>query len=152
MKRLGCAFLCLALSGCGLTPFGSDALDTTTTGSIAPVPATTTATSPVPPSAAPSPVVASLDPSDWEAIRAVSAERLATAGAGSEIDWTNPDTGNSGTIAPLAAMRPQDGLSCRPFVLTVSDVRGVRRYQASACRGEGGWQLHDVTADDKALL
>jgi surface antigen len=147
LKPLAGACLCLALAGCGLTPFGSDALDTTTTGSIAPSPGGSPAPQPMP-----SPVVASLDPSDWEAIRTVSAERLATAGAGSEIDWSNPDTGNSGTIAPLAAMRPQDGLSCRPFVLTVSDVRGVRRYQASACRGVDGWQLHDVTADDKALL
>ncbi len=161
-----------ALAGCGLTPFGSDGVDSVTTGSITPaaVPAPPAiaappVAAPPPPSAAAPPlalvapppakpaIVDALADSDWQAIRAVAASRFRTAPTGTPLDWSNPDTGNSGTVAALGDPKQSGALSCRAFVLTVSDVRGVRRYQGDACRsGEDAWQLFNMTADDKTLL
>ncbi len=163
------------LAGCGLTPFGSDGVDSVTTGSITPaaVPSPTPSAMPAPTqSAMPAPlppagpplalvapppakpaVVDALADSDWQAIRAVAAGRFRTAPNGAPLDWSNPETGNSGTVAALADPKKSGALSCRAFVLTVSDVRGVRRYQGDACRsGDDSWQLFNMTADDKTLL
>ena len=73
---------------------------------------------------------------------------------GEVIDWTNPDTGSNGTISPLASARNEpDGRNCRAFSLTVSDVRGIRRYRGDACRApDGMWQLFEVVPEDSALL
>ncbi|MBZ9934784.1 hypothetical protein LB518_00635 [Mesorhizobium sp. BR1-1-16] len=150
--RRGAAILVIAcgLAGCGLSPFGHGGVDSMTTGSI--TPAATPEPQPVQP---PAPtVVGSLAQSDWETIRTLAADRLAEAPNGDPLDWTNPDTGNEGTIAALADARIRTGgLSCRPIALTVSDVRGVRRYHGHACRSiDGSWQLFDMSADDQALL
>ncbi len=139
-----------ALNGCGLTPFGNDGVDRVTTGSITPV----ATPSPVPASPAmPPAIVDALADSDWQVIRARAASDLATAANGAVIDWSNLDTGNSGTIAPLADPKKSGALSCRAFALTVSDVRGIRRYHGDACRSASDeWQLFNMTADDKTLL
>ncbi|SHE73606.1 outer membrane surface antigen [Kaistia soli DSM 19436] len=151
MRRIAALILFAGgLAGCGLTPFSHDGVDTVTTGSITP------AATPQPVQAEPPAptVVGSLAQSDWESIRTLAANRLADAPNGDALDWTNPDTGNEGTIAALADTRSRTGgLSCRPIALTVSDVRGVRRYHGHACRSvDGSWQLFDMSADDKALL
>ncbi len=153
MTALLFAVLCVAvgaLSSCGLTPFGSDGVDRVTTGSITP------AATPVPAPAAsamPPAIVDALADSDWQAIRAKAASDLPAAANGAELDWSNLDTGNSGTLAPLSNARPNGALSCRAFALTVSDVRGIRRYHGDACQSASDtWQLFNVTPDDKKLL
>lgn len=150
VRRIAGLVLLAGLTGCGLTPFGNDGIDSTTTGSITPA-ATPAPAAPVKPLPT---VVDSVDPSDWEAIRDLAARRLDGAPNGVALDWSNPDTGNSGTIAALAGAKSRDsGLACRPIALTVSDVRGVRRYHGNACRVTADfWQLSDMTADDKTLL
>ncbi|HWJ75295.1 MAG TPA: RT0821/Lpp0805 family surface protein [Kaistia sp.] len=149
-RRAAVLVIACGLAGCGLSPLSHDGIDSTTTGSITP------AATPEPQSAQPPAptVVGSLAQSDWETIRTLAADRLADAPNGDPLDWTNPDTGNEGTLAALADARTRTGgLSCRPIALTVSDVRGVRRYHGHACRSvDGSWQLFDMSADDKALL
>lgn len=150
MIRAGAAILlCTLVAGCGLLPVGGDGdLDPSTTGSITvPKPATPAA----PPKRS---IVDSLDPGDWEAIRNLASTGMATSAEGSKLDWTNADTGSNGTLTPTAAsMAKADGRSCRPFALTVSDIRGIRGYRGNACRApDGAWQLFDVTPDDRALL
>ena len=161
-KLLAVAGLCAQLASCGLTPFGRDDLDSGTTGSITPaavpppLPASTAtaaagAQAMPPPVAAP--VVDALADSDWQAIRAAAASGMTSAATGATLDWSNLDTGNSGTLAPLAEMKRSGALSCRAFALTVSDVRGIRRYHGDACRSASdAWQLFNMTADDKTLL
>ncbi|MCX5497432.1 RT0821/Lpp0805 family surface protein [Kaistia dalseonensis] len=150
MIRVPAVIFCTAmLAGCGLTPSGAD-LDMTTTGSIAP------AAAPEKPSMPPTQpnVVEAVAPSDWERIRLVASTSLVGLPNGGVIDWTNPDTGSNGTISPLLAARNEpDGRNCRAFALTVSDIRGIRRYRGDACRAtDGMWQLFDVTPEDSALL
>jgi len=156
-----------ALSGCSLSPLGGGAeLDTTVTGSIAPA-----ARSPAPaepplgyaaapagatpePAAKPRTAIDGVDPSDWERIRLFASTNVEPAKTGEVLDWTNPETGSNGTISPLAASRTvAGGRECRSFGLTVSDIRGIRRYRGDACHTpDGMWQLFDVTPEDGALL
>lgn len=138
------------LSGCGLNAVGGEGLDMTTTGSIAPAAGQTQPAE----SASPSPVIASVAPEDWEAMRGLAATKLPGTATGAPLLWTSPVTGDTGTLVALADAQPQPGgLSCRKVALTVSDPRGVRRYLAKACGGmQGQWQLHDVTAEDMTLV
>jgi surface antigen len=115
-----------------------------TTGSIAPArPAEPVRT-----------VVEAVAPSDWERIRLTASTAMPGSANGEVIDWTNPDTGSNGTLSPLVAARNEpDGRNCRPFALTVSDVRGIRGYRGDACRApDGMWQLFEVVPEDSALL
>ncbi len=96
-------------------------------------------------------VVDQVDPSDWETIRRAVAKIPADMGA-TDVEWSNPDTRSTGTIAALAAPSAGAGTLCRPFATTVNDIRGVRRYRGEACqRTDGRWQLMDVAADDALL-
>ncbi|WP_169516651.1 RT0821/Lpp0805 family surface protein [Kaistia adipata] len=136
------------LAGCGLAPGGPEAdLDPMTTASIAPV-------RPATPAAKARSVVEAVAPSDWEHIRLTASTFMPGSAKGEVIDWTNPDTGSNGTISPLASARNEpDGRNCRAFSLTVSDVRGIRRYRGDACRApDGMWQLFEVVPEDSALL
>jgi surface antigen len=136
------------LAGCSLMPGGPEPeIDPVTTSSIAPVrPAT-----PAPPARN---VVEAVAPSDWEQVRLTASTFMPGAAKGDIIDWTNRDTGSNGTISPSAAARTEpDGRNCRAFLLTVSDVRGIRRYRGDACRAPDGlWQLFEVVPEDSALL
>jgi surface antigen len=131
------------LAGCGLSPVGGQAeLDVGTTGSIRPI-------TPAKPS-----IVDALAPSDWERIRLFASTSMVGTANGDVLDWTNPETGTNGTLTPTAGMRSEpDGRSCRGFALTVSDIRGIRRYRGDACRAtDGMWQLFEVVPEDSALL
>lgn len=136
--------LCAGLSGCGLTPGGPEnEIDMTTTGSIAPAAPTAKRS-----------VVEAVAPSDWEHIRLTASTFIPSSANGDIIDWTNPDTGSNGTLSPVrTAQNEPDGRNCRAFALTVSDVRGIRRYKGDACRAtDGMWQLFEVVPEDSALL
>ncbi len=145
------AFVALvALSGCGrLMPFGATALDLTTTGSLNAARAlggTVHAARAVAPQE-------SVDPSDFEAVRLAAAGVLLGADPGLALDWSNPRTGSTGTIMPLAATQTRADGDCRSFTTTLSDLRGVRRYRAEACARPGGrFEIAQVTADDGELL
>lgn len=133
------------LSGCGLSPLAERAeVDPVTTGAIArPAPTPVKKT-----------VVDALDPSDWERIRLTASTTMLSSAEGDVFDWTNAETGSNGTIAASGAARqdPAAGL-CRPFSLTVSDLRGIRRYRGEACRSaDGMWRLIGVLPEDSALL
>ncbi len=76
-----------------------------------------------------------------------------SAGTGfSRIEWSNPDTGSTGTIADLRPAADRGGRLCRAFSTTVNDDRGIRRYRGDACqRTDGRWQLYGMVADDVTL-
>lgn len=137
MGAIAVAAVALSLGGCASVglPFGE--------ASLAAVSGETTGSLPVK-----ADVVSQVDSSDWEAVRravaSVSQDREA-----SRIEWSNPDTGSTGTVATLDQPIDGNGALCRPFATTVSDVRGVRRYRGEAClRADGRWQLHGMIADD----
>ena len=92
-------------------------------------------------------IVVQNDPSDWEMIRrtAEGAPQIAA-----KLDWSNPASGSVGTLA-IAADKPES--LCRPFAVTLSDMRGIRRYRGDACqRADGHTGLAGVAADDATLL
>lgn len=96
--------------------------------------------------------IASVDPSDWETVRRAVAEAITSRNTATAVNWSNPDTGSSGTIAPLLAVAAANG-TCRPFSTTMSDARGVRHFRGDACRETNGRiQLVRVVADDPALI
>lgn len=96
--------------------------------------------------------IAAIDPSDWEAVRRAVAEAITARNTTVAINWSNPDTGSSGTIAPLLTVAAGNS-ACRPFATTLSDARGVRRFRGDACReSTGRIQLLRVVADDPALI
>ncbi len=130
-------------------PFGPGALDLTTTASIGMARARALAEPTVRPVAA-QPTV---DPSDFEAVRLVASQSLLDAVIGTGLEWSNPDTGSSGVIMPLAATETRSDGACRRFTTTLNDLRGIRRYRAEACARPGGrFELAQVTADDAELL
>jgi surface antigen len=94
-------------------------------------------------------VAASVDSSDWEAVRRTIA--ALPAGPTPTVDWSNPDTGSTGALTVGATAAGKDTL-CRAFVTTISDPHGVRRFRGTACRGiDGRWQLKGVVPDDALL-
>ncbi len=93
-------------------------------------------------------VVDQVDPSDWETVRRAVATISPSVGQ-SQVEWANPDTGSTGTIAISDPASERSGTLCRPFATTVSDVRGVSRYRGEACqRSDGRWQLYGMIPDD----
>ncbi len=86
---------------------------------------------------------------DSEAIRRVVETAVPSAGAA--LAWTNPATGNSGTITELVAIRGADGSACRDFRATVATIAGVGLYAGRACKGHLGlWDLVRLDPTDAA--
>jgi len=97
-------------------------------------------------------VTDSVDPSDWEAVRRTVA-RVPADMLADRVEWSNPATGSTGTVAMSEPSNDRGGKLCRPLSATINDIRGVRRYRGDACRGaDGVWRLYGMTADDAILL
>lgn len=142
------AALALSLGGCaGLgLPFGGEM----TTASIAP----TRSSGGLKPTlvSATASITDSVDASDWETVRRTVA-RVSADSAVSRVEWTNPDTGSTGTIAELNVASQRGDRLCRAFSTTINDTRGIRRYRGDACqRTDGRWQLYGMAPDDAQLL
>jgi surface antigen len=138
MRSIGGALLAVALSGCaGLgLPFETASNQKMTTGSIHKVSAKANS---------------KVDQSDWETVR----RAVASVGGKTDasVDWRNPDTGSTGSIAILDTPTATNDENCRNFATTINDTRGIRRYRGEACRMTNGrWQLFGVLADDSQLL
>jgi surface antigen len=70
--------------------------------------------------------------------RAVIARTIATARdnaqAPAPFTWTNPISGNSGTILSLVDDSVETGTGCTRFETTANTIGGVRAYQGLACQ------------------
>lgn len=95
-----------------------------------------------------------IDPTDAEAIKlAVAAAEAgmpvdgvtepATAESGSHLlAWSNPETGNSGTITAIEEFAGSHGQSCRKFQTTVDSFMGISLYKGETCElKKGAWVL-----------
>ena len=82
-----------------------------------------------------------VDPeSDGEVIR--RAVVSATPSAAARIEWTNPASGNSGTISELVEAKARNGAPCRAFATTLTTIEGVALYRGRTCQGYAGpWDL-----------
>ena len=83
-----------------------------------------------------------LDQRDRQIAAETAQRSLETMPTGSPSSWSNPDTGNSGTVTPTRTYQQSDGTYCREYTQEVV-VEG-RRQQAygTACRqADGSWKI-----------
>lgn len=125
----GCSTVMMPLSGWGSAQNGPPAGEIAT-GSI------------------PKPTVATPAPeSDGDVIRRTVeqvARGTAVADPTGRLTWSNPTSGNSGTISDLVAAKASNGAPCRDFATTLATIEGVSMYRGRACQGYAGpWDLVD---------
>ena len=84
----------------------------------------------------------SLDATDRVMMERTSQASLEHTRTGATSTWSNPDTGNSGSITPNRTYQRQDGTHCREFSQTVVIDGQLQDATGTACRQpDGSWQL-----------
>ncbi len=87
-------------------------------------------------------VGASLDRGDMAYYNKSSQSTLETAKVGETSTWSNPDTGNRGTITPTKTYRSDGGSYCREYQQTISVGGKTEKAFGTACRQpDGSWQV-----------
>ncbi|HYI69777.1 MAG TPA: RT0821/Lpp0805 family surface protein [Skermanella sp.] len=72
---------------------------------------------------------------------ATQAEQSAVA-EGEPIQWTNPETGNRGTIEPTRTYQDQSGQTCREYQHTVYIEGRAEKARGEACQqADGSWRI-----------
>lgn len=67
---------------------------------------------------------------------------LETSANGEGGNWLNPESGNSGAIAPVRTYQTDAGLFCRDFREELTVGGRTAAYDATACREDDGvWYL-----------
>ncbi|MDX1975180.1 MAG: RT0821/Lpp0805 family surface protein [Rickettsiales bacterium] len=85
---------------------------------------------------------ASLDKADMAAIDNTSQRALETAQPGQALPWSNPQTGNSGTVTPSNYYQTASGQYCREFNQTVNVGGKTEKAYGTACRQpDGSWKI-----------
>jgi surface antigen len=83
----------------------------------------------------------SLDKADIAAAQAAQ-QRAHTAPVGERIVWSNPESGNSGTITPTRDGADRTGNYCREYQTTVTVQGKTERASGTACRQpDGTWKI-----------
>jgi len=81
--------------------------------------------------------------SDAEMVRRTVETAVRTAGS-AQLAWTNPTSGNSGTVSELVEARAKNGAPCRDFATTLATIQGISLWRGRACQGYSGpWDLVD---------
>lgn len=64
---------------------------------------------------------------------------------GETVTWSNPDSGNSGTVTPQEVYANDQGEDCRQFETTVHVEGEERTANGTACKtADGEWQIVDT--------
>jgi surface antigen len=68
---------------------------------------------------------------------------LETGQAGQGFSWTNPDSGNRGTVTPQQTFRNSTGQTCRDFTSSATSAQGQSAQGAgTACKQpDGTWRI-----------
>lgn len=84
----------------------------------------------------------SLDRADRVAADRVAQETFEYAPTGSTKTWTNPDSGNSGTVTPTKTYKEAGGSYCREYQQTVTVGGKTQDAYGTACRQpDGSWKV-----------
>ena len=84
----------------------------------------------------------SLDRADQIALAQTTQQTLEDAPIGRTNSWSNPDSGNSGTITPTQTYTKNDGQPCREFQQTVTIGGDREEAYGTACRqADGTWKI-----------
>ena len=89
-----------------------------------------------------------IDSTDAEMIKNVVAEAESVEPTPSTLAWSNPDTGNSGTIMAIDKFVGSHGQKCKKFQTTVDSFMGISLYKGETCELKSGfwvlsWFLRD---------
>ncbi len=128
------------VAGCGTfsTPIGSDDVQTPLdlTGSI---------------EGSQNSADADIGTGDRQAIAFALAAGPTSVEKSAAFTWSNPISGNSGTILSLKKEEVAIGTECTRFETTANTVGGVRAYQGLACRdAKTNWTIVDLRQKDEA--
>jgi surface antigen len=74
-----------------------------------------------------------IDRTDVEVIKSVVAEAENGQPASPELAWSNPDTGNRGTIKAIDKFVGSHGQKCKKFQTTVDNFKGISLYNGETC-------------------
>jgi len=84
----------------------------------------------------------SLDNADLAAYNSTSQRAMETAQPGQTLPWSNPNSGNSGTITPKNYYQTAEGQYCREYQQTVTVGGKKQSGYGKACRQpDGSWQI-----------
>ena len=83
-----------------------------------------------------------IDSTDAELIKNVVAEADNAHNADHALAWSNPDTGNKGTIMAINKFVGGSGQKCKKFQTTVDSFMGISLYNGETCElRKGFWVL-----------
>ena len=83
-----------------------------------------------------------LDDRDKRMAREAANRAFETAKTGESTEWSNPDSGNSGSVTPTKTYQLANGQYCRKYTQDI--VVGGEKHQThgTACRqADGGWKV-----------
>lgn len=84
----------------------------------------------------------SLDNADRLAMRSTSQDALERNQVGQSSTWSNPDSGNSGTVTPTRTYQTASGDPCREYQQTVTIDGKTEQAFGRACRqADGSWKI-----------
>jgi len=87
-------------------------------------------------------VGASLDKADQLYAERTADVALESNPSGQSSTWSNPDSGNSGTITPVRTSYSDAGQPCREYQQTVTIGGETQQAYGTACRQEdGSWRI-----------
>jgi surface antigen len=83
-----------------------------------------------------------IDPTDAEAIKLTVVEGGSAGSDSALLAWSNPETGNSGTITAIDKFIGNHGQSCKKFRTSVDSFMGISLYNGETCELKPGfWVL-----------
>ena len=84
----------------------------------------------------------SLDNADRAAMKQSAQYSLEATKVGHTSNWSNPDSGNSGTITPTNTYQAPSGEYCREYQQTVTIGGETQQAYGTACRQpDGSWRI-----------
>lgn len=85
---------------------------------------------------------ASLDKADMAAYNSAAQQALETAQPGQSLPWSNPQSGNYGTVTPSNHYQTASGQYCREYNQTITVGGKTQKGYGTACRQpDGSWQI-----------
>jgi len=83
-----------------------------------------------------------LDAKDKEIAALTASRAFENNRTGQPSSWSNPDTGNSGTITPTKTYQGASGQYCREYQQTITVGGEQHQAYGTACRQpDGSWQI-----------
>lgn len=91
-----------------------------------------------------------IDSTDAEVIKSMVADADNASAPTAALAWSNPDTGNRGTIMAIDKFVGSHGQKCKKFQTTVDSFMGISLYNGETCELRTGfWVLSWFLREDK---